>query len=123
MQYYKKYVNQQKNTFRINQINMSDLRIILSSMKKSNSFVYYGLSMPMILKLRRSLEPILLNLINISIYNSEFPDILKISKILPIPKSNDYLEPSNYRPINILCPISKILEKYNNSNNKLSQSK
>ena len=45
--------------------------------------------MAMILKLRKSLEPILLNLINISIYNSEFPDILKISKIIPIPKNND----------------------------------
>ena len=90
---------------------MSELRSILSSINKSKSFDYYGLSMEMILKLRRSLEPILLNLINISIYNSNFPDILKISKIIPIPKSNNYLEPSNFRPINILCPISKILEK------------
>ena len=111
MTYYKKYVQKKKNTFYLKQINMSELRSILSNINKSKSFDYYGLSMDMILRLRRSLEPILLNLVNISIYNSNFPDILKISKIIPIPKSNNYLDPSNFRPINILCPISKILEK------------
>ena len=40
-----------------------------------------------------------------------FPASLKIAKIVPIHKSGDKSDVSNYRPISILSPISKILEK------------
>ena len=40
-----------------------------------------------------------------------FPSLLKIAKIVPISKSGDKFDVSNYRPISILSPISKILEK------------
>ena len=40
-----------------------------------------------------------------------FPASLKIAKIVPTYKSGDKFDVSNYRPIFILSPISKILEK------------
>ena len=40
-----------------------------------------------------------------------FPALLKIAEIVPINKSGDKSDVSNYRPISILSPISKILEK------------
>ena len=40
-----------------------------------------------------------------------FPASLKSAKIVPIYKSGDKSDVSNYRPISILSPISKILEK------------
>jgi hypothetical protein len=37
--------------------------------------------------------------------------MLKLSKIIPIPKSSDVRDISNYRPIYTLPVFSKILEK------------
>ena len=53
----------------------------------------------------------MLNLINQTIIQSKITEILKISKIIPIPKANDYLQLNNYRGINIFSPISKLIEK------------
>ena len=50
-------------------------------------------------------------LINNSFETGNFPDLLKISKTMPIFKNGDKLDPNNYRPIAILPVFSKIFEK------------
>ena len=51
------------------------------------------------------------DIINLSFETGKFPDILKISKVIPIFKKGSPLEPSNYRPISLLSNIEKIFEK------------
>ena len=53
----------------------------------------------------------LAQLFNYTFLSGSFPASLKIAKIVPIYKSGDKSDVSNYRPISILSPISKILEK------------
>ena len=52
-------------------------------------------------------------LFNYSVMNGVVPDELKNSKyIVPIPKSSNRAQASNYRPISLLSILSKILEKH-----------
>ena len=48
---------------------------------------------------------------NLSIMNGVFPDILKTENIIPLFKKEDSMLFSNYRPVSLLCTLSKLLEK------------
>ena len=48
---------------------------------------------------------------NNSIYQSEFPSILKLANITPVFKKGDRNSKENYRPVSILSNISKIFER------------
>ena len=45
------------------------------------------------------------------IETSQFPDLWKVARIIPIFKEGDKTEKSNYRPISVLPVISKLFEK------------
>ena len=51
------------------------------------------------------------HLVTLSIMNSKFPQSWKFSKVIPLHKKEDVLERKNYRPVAILSPVSKVLEK------------
>lgn len=49
-------------------------------------------------------------LINLSTETGIFPEGLKLARVTPIFKKGDHNDLSNYRPISILCSVSKIFE-------------
>lgn len=53
-------------------------------------------------------------LINLSLANGEFPNCLKISKLIPIFKAGDKTLIENYRPIALLPTLNKIFEEVMN---------
>ena len=55
------------------------------------------------------LEP-LTYLFQLCLNSSSIPDEWKIHKIKPLPKKGDLTLPCNYRPISLLCIVSKIME-------------
>lgn len=53
----------------------------------------------------------LATILNLSVSQGEYPSKLKLSKIIPVFKSDDELDPNNYRPISLLSNFNRIFEK------------
>jgi hypothetical protein len=53
----------------------------------------------------------LTHIINLSLIQGVIPDDLKSARVVPLFKKNDKTEVGNYRPVSILCILSKIFER------------
>ena len=65
------------------------------------------------------LSPIIASLVNVSVSQGVYPDILKTARVIPVFKSGDKRKVVNYRPISTLEFLNKIYEKliFNRFNN------
>ena len=64
--------------------------------------------------LQLSLSPIMMPLsflCNRSLNEGVFPSELKLANVLPLFKSGDVMLFNNYRPVSLLCTLSKVFEK------------
>ena len=82
----------------------------MSSLKSSNSEGVDGINVNVIKASIDLLASLLSQMYNISFSTAIVPDKLKISKVIPMFKSEDSINFTNYRPISILPCFSKILE-------------
>ena len=48
---------------------------------------------------------------NLSIHQGIFPDEMKVANVIPLYKKDDSMVFSNYRPVSLLCSLSKVFEK------------
>ena len=53
----------------------------------------------------------LTHICNLSLSQGIFPEQLKIANVIPLYKSDDSMLFNNYRPVSVLCVVSKIFEK------------
>ena len=62
---------------------------------------------------------------NLSLSTGVFPDSLKLANVVPIYKSKDHMEFSNYRPVSVLPVFSKVIERlmYNRLFNYINANK
>lgn len=85
---------------------------LLSSLDTTKSSGPDGVSAKMLKYTATSITPSVTKLFNLSISKCKLPSMWKKSAIVPIPKSKDTSDPSNYRPISLLSLLSKLLEKH-----------
>ena len=71
----------------------------------------YSIPTNLIKSTSQLLVPILTNIINKSLIQGKFPNLLKYANVCPIYKKNDVHKCENDRPISLLSNISKIFEK------------
>ena len=112
MIHYRKFIDRPQNEMELNELSIDDIYKILRTMKKSDSTAISGISMQMVNMAKEAIVPILANIYNNIIRKGIYPNCWKESKIIAIPKVSNAMEAKQYRPINILEPCSKILEKY-----------
>ena len=109
---FRKSFHPNPQTFNFESINMCELRKVISTMSPTASTTTDYISMKTIKQARKSLEPQLLNLVNSIIQTTIYPNNLKTTKVIPIPKPPKNIEIiDGWRPINIVPAISKIIEK------------
>lgn len=101
--------NMYPNLSEFSRVDMSQLRKIVNSL--DNKFNVNDCTNSRILKrIFQTIGHVILNFINTSLSGACVPNFIKISTIFPIPKVANTIECSEFRPINTLPVVEKILE-------------
>jgi len=87
-----------------------EIIVCIPNLKNTSSSGIDGISTKFLKLAKGTIAPILANLFK-SMESGEYPDCLKISQIVPVPKCSSPSIPSHYRPISILPTVSKCFEK------------
>ena len=93
------------------QLSNAELISAVEQIKPKHSPDPTNLPMFLIKKVIQQICQPLLHVINLSLTTGEIPTQLKLAKIVPIFKSGDPADMTNYRPISLLSSFGKILEK------------
>ena len=84
---------------------------VIHSLKNKKSFGVDTISSYFLKVASLVITPYLMHLFNACFNNGLFPEVLKVSKVIPIYKSGDKTKVNNYRPISLLPSLSKVMEK------------
>ena len=100
-------------SFSLAPVHPDQVEKIISSLNNSTSFCF-GLDQidtDIIKLVKVEILPAVTHIINLSISSKTFPGAWKNSKVVPLYKKDDSLNPKNYRPVAIIPILSKILER------------
>ena len=92
-------------------VNVDKVRKLLSNLKNTKSCAVDELDNFCVKLSAHIIAKPLHHIITLSIMQNKFPTNWKYSKIVPLHKKESTLERKNYRPVAILSPLGKILEK------------
>ena len=97
--------------FNFENINTLVVEEHISSLDKRKPTTFKNIPTKILVENYNIFSPFITNLFNDSKNNSEFPSALKLADITPTHKKDERTTKSNYRPVSILHPISKIFER------------
>ena len=103
--------NRLTENFVFKECDENEIKSIISSFQMSKSSGPNSIPTFLLHLLKDLICSPLYNFFNLSLRTGYHPDILKISKTIPIFKKGSRLLVSNYRPISLLSNLNKILEK------------
>ena len=92
------------------QVQPADISKIISNLKNTGSLGVDGISTKVLKQFKEYLCYPITYIVNKSIIDCVYPDKWKCGIVSPIPKKGCLLQPGNWRPVTLLCSMSKILE-------------
>jgi hypothetical protein len=98
-------------TFSMASVHPDTVRKIILGLKNSKSSGIDNIDTYIIKLMVDDILPAVTHIVNLSIQHATFPSKYKIAKVIPLLKKDDPLEPKNYRPVAILCILSKVIER------------
>ena len=105
------------SSFKLPFITPAQTEKIIKGQKNSSSTGYDAISNKILKKIAPEMAPVLTHLINCIIRTGIFPNCLKVSKIIPILKSeSDPSNIANFRPVNCLPAVEKVVEEWLQTN-------
>lgn len=109
-QLYMQRINTSPNKFDFAETSSTEILKIINNLKISTAVGHDEISSKFVQHFAAELSPTLARLVNTIIAENSIPEILKVSRVLPIYKSGDKLDVSNYRGISIFTPFAKVVE-------------
>ena len=102
-----------KNEFKLPLLTVEDTRKLIKNAKNSWTLCGNDISMNIIKKLNDRISPHITHLFNCIIRSGTYPEIVQISKILPLLKpKKDKFEIESYRPVNVMGPVEKLFQEH-----------
>lgn len=92
-------------------VTFAEFQKVIKNLKNGNSLGYDELSTNLLKNIAGVIFEPLLHILNLCIFSGTFPKRWKIARVIPLHKKGDKSDTNNYRPIAILSPLSKVLEK------------
>ena len=90
---------------------ISKVKKLISKLKNSKSTSYDGLDNYSVKLSAEFIAEPLHYIISLSLMQNKFPSSWKLVKIIPLHKKGSELDKKNYRPVALLSPLGKIMEK------------
>ncbi|XP_065664470.1 uncharacterized protein LOC136086126 [Hydra vulgaris] len=100
---FKNYLKPANNAVMFNnEFNYKEFEEAFSSLKKKKAPGFDEITSDLVIFNKISLSRPLIHILKLSITSGIFPNVLKLAKVIPIFKSNEHSDITNYRPISIL---------------------
>jgi hypothetical protein len=107
-----KHIMQARSSvFSLASVHPDTIKKIIVELKNSKSCGVDNIDTYIIKLVVDEIFPAVTHIINLSIQQAVFPSLYKFAKVIPLLKKDDPLEPKNYRPVAILCILSKVIER------------
>ncbi|XP_075163247.1 uncharacterized protein LOC142235881 [Haematobia irritans] len=99
------------NVFKLDDVTLEDIINVILSMDVNKGTGYDNISPKFVKQCAEEIAPVLVEIFNKMKSSSEYPDVLKMHKVVPIPKEPRASSLDKYRPITILSAVDKIFER------------
>ena len=97
--------------FSLSCVHPDEVEKIVRGLKNSKSYGVDNIDTYILKLIIEDVLPVITHVVNLTITQKSFPSIYKKAKVIPLLKKGDPLIQKNYRPVSILCVVSKVIER------------